>query len=984
MVTAPSHPGASEPDARRSFQPAAGLFLDSERAANSGRASRMSTHPSRPVTPVTKAETAGWFRHGPWADSPLGPRESWPQPLITLTDLALGSKTPTLIVWGPELCMVYNHAYSRILGDRHPAALGRPLPDVWSEIWDAIQPLVYRSLAGEALYFENERFLIRRDGVEQEAWFNFSYTPVHDETGAVAGIYCALTETTNEVRAERDRADSFARLQQLFRQAPGFMAVTSGPGHMLELANESCMRLVGRTDLAGKRVSEAIPELADQVYLQLFDQVYATGEAFVGRRMPVHLQPPGERSPMLRYVDFVFQPITDSTGSVTGVFVQGTDVTEHHHLEDQLRHSEVQALDLALESEMHARRLDALLEAAPVGIIYADANGRLEVVNAAIRKMWGNHPDATDVSEYHRWKAWWADGSERDGQPVGPDEWPITRVLRGEEEVSAIIEIEPFGRPGERRTAQVHARPVRTHDGALVGAVVAEMDITDQVRMQARLRESEIRFRTITDVMPQIAWSTRPDGQHDYYNRRWYDYTGMPEGTIGDEPWHELVHPDDRDEALDTWRTSVATGDPYEIKYRLRHRSGEYRWVLGRALPVRNHDGQIVRWMGTCTDIHEQVLAQKLLEDASRRKDEFLAMLAHELRNPLAPISTAASVLAATPDDPKRVRQLGDVIRRQVGHMTRMVDELLDVSRVTRGLARLDCDVVDLATVARSAIEQIGPLIDERKHQLITHLPDGELLVMGDRIRLVQVVSNLLNNAAKYTRSGGRIELELAVDDGCAVIEVSDNGSGIEPELLPQVFELFTQGARGPDRSLGGLGIGLALAKSIVELHGGSIVANSAGRGRGSEFKVLLPLAELERAEPGTGRMPSRRAVDARLSTMVVDDNADAARTIALLLELQGHEVRVHHDATTALADSRAQPAQLYILDIGLPDMSGHELAQRLRQQPGAADAKLIAVTGYGRAEDRTLSEEAGFDLHLVKPVDAGQLLDAVATVGPK
>ncbi|CAA9351468.1 MAG: Multidomain signal transduction protein including CheB-like methylesterase, CheR-like methyltransferase and BaeS-like histidine kinase [uncultured Lysobacter sp.] len=941
----------------------------------------MSAHRSGPCATSSADDFRSWFERACAQNPTLGPRENWPQPLPALVDLALNSKAPVYLVWGPELCMLYNQAYTEILGDRHPGALGQPFSSVWREAWLQIEPWIARGLAGEAVHRENERFVIQRDGVEQEAWFSFSNTPVREQSGGVAGIYCTLAETTQQVRAERQQADALAKLEHLFRQAPGFMAVTSGPEHIVELANEACMRLVGREDLVGRSVREAIPELAEQVYLDLFDRVYRTGEAFVGSRMAVHFQPPGADAPTQRHVDFVFQPIMGAHGGVSGVFVQGTDVTEHQQAQDALRQSEMGALRLAVDAEMHARRLDALLDAAPVGIIYADRNGRLEIVNAAIRAMWGDTPAASSPDDYVQWKAWWADGSERDGQPLRMQDWPISRALRGEEDARAVIEIEPFGRPGVRRTAQLQAKPVRTQDGTVIGAVVAEMDITEQVRMQARLRESEAKFRIITNAMPQMVWSTLPDGYHDYYNQRWYDYTGVPEGSTDGAEWNGLFHPGDQARAWEVWRHSLATGEPYEIEYRLRHHSGEYRWVLGRALPVHNERGLIVRWMGTCTDIHEQLMAQEMLQDASRRKDEFLAMLAHELRNPLAPITTAASVLVSTAADPQRVREVGEVIQRQARHMTKMVDDLLDVSRVTRGLVTFDFEIIDLKTVVRSAIEQINPLIEERGHQLGVWMPPGEVLVHGDRVRLVQVVANLLNNAAKYTRSGGRIDLELAISEGVAIVQVRDNGSGIDAQLLPHVFDLFTQGARGPDRSQGGLGIGLALARSVVSLHGGRITATSAGRGHGSELTVSIPLAELDAAHVHGNASGAARAKGAPLRVIVVDDNTDAARTIALLLQLQGHEVRVFHNAAAALDEARRAPAQLYVLDIGLPDMSGYELARLLRQDVAGADARLIAITGYGRSQDRALSHEAGFDLHLVKPVDAEQLLQAIATL---
>jgi nitrogen-specific signal transduction histidine kinase/ActR/RegA family two-component response regulator len=400
--------------------------------------------------------------------------------------------------------------------------------------------------------------------------------------------------------------------------------------------------------------------------------------------------------------------------------------------------------------------------------------------------------------------------------------------------------------------------------------------------------------------------------------------------------------------------------------------------VLGRAVPVRDEAGRITRWMGTCTDIHEQRLARRALEhseralrEADRRKDEFLAMLAHELRNPLAPISTAAQLLMLS-SDPARVHAAGEVIGRQVKHMTELVDDLLDVSRVTRGLVHLEMETVDFKTVVASAIEQVRPLIDARQHALRTRLPAAPLWVRGDRTRLTQIVTNLLNNAAKFTAPGGELDLGAEVADGEVVLHVRDNGAGIDPALLPHIFGLFTQAERSPDRTQGGLGIGLALVRSLVELQGGSIVADSAGKDCGARFTVRFPEVEAPWAAdaPDGAQDTSHDSLD----ILVVDDNVDAAQTLRTLLETLGHRVRVFHRARDALDAMLAAPAQVAFLDIGLPDLTGHALAREIRARLGDRTGILAAVSGYGQPQDVLASQDAGLDYHLVKPLDPALL----------
>jgi PAS domain S-box-containing protein len=507
---------------------------------------------------------------------------------------------------------------------------------------------------------------------------------------------------------------------------------------------------------------------------------------------------------------------------------------------------------------------------------------------------------------------------------------------------------------------------------------------SERLRNELALQESEAKFRTIANAMPQMVWATLPDGNHDYYNQRWYDFTGMPEGSTDGDGWKDIFHPEDQQRAWDLWQHCLLTGDPYEIQYRLRHKSGAYRWTLGRALPVRGDTGKIIRWMGTCTDIHDQKLAEESLREADVRKDEFLAMLAHELRNPLAPISAAAQFLQMGALDEARVRQTSQIIGRQVHHLTSLVDDLLDVSRVTRGLVELDNARIDIGRVVADAVEQVTPLIRTRHHRLDLHLTPETPLVIGDQKRLVQVVVNLLNNAAKYTREGGQLLLETEVSNAHVLIRVVDNGIGMTPELVARAFDLFAQAERSSDRSSGGLGLGLALVRSLVDLHHGTVSCESAGPDKGSTFTVCLPRLTVD-ARPGDAPAsgPSLHKSAAPLRILVVDDNVDAASMLSMLLEVDGHQVTTEYGSLAALERAKLEAPQVCILDIGLPGMDGNELAQRLRTLPQTASAVLVAVTGYGQENDRRQTLAAGFDHHLVKPVDTEKLAAILAGIRP-
>jgi signal transduction histidine kinase/ActR/RegA family two-component response regulator len=370
------------------------------------------------------------------------------------------------------------------------------------------------------------------------------------------------------------------------------------------------------------------------------------------------------------------------------------------------------------------------------------------------------------------------------------------------------------------------------------------------------------------------------------------------------------------------------------------------------------------------------------MKNEAHKKDEFLAMLAHELRNPLAPISAAAELLGMDRHDEARVKKTSGIIRRQVKHMTELVDDLLDVSRVTRGLVTIDKTRIDAKKIISDAVEQVRPIIEARRHRLAVHTPPESAFVSGDLKRLVQIITNLLNNAAKYTPEGGDVVLSMEVDGSHVRIAVSDNGVGMTPEFQGRAFELFAQAARTSDRAQGGLGIGLALVKSLVELHGGTITAHSEGVDKGSRFTVCLPHL-LEKNNPPQFESNALDAITPRkaLKIMVVDDNIDAAKMLSMLLEAFGHQAIVEHHASTALKRSRIEMPDVLLLDIGLPEMDGYELARRLRKQPETENAMLIAITGYGQGQDRDAAMNAGFNHHFTKPIDSVKLANLLAEI---
>ena len=373
--------------------------------------------------------------------------------------------------------------------------------------------------------------------------------------------------------------------------------------------------------------------------------------------------------------------------------------------------------------------------------------------------------------------------------------------------------------------------------------------------------------------------------------------------------------------------------------------------------------------------------ARRVAEDASRRKDEFIAMLSHELRNPLAPIRSALEVIRRlAPPDPK-LTQAGDMMDRQVGHLVRLVDELLDMSRIGQGMVVLKKEQVELGKIVAHAVETARPLIEARSQTLAVSVPSAPGWVSGDFVRLAQVVANLLNNAAKYTQEGGRVEVTATAGRGEAVVVVRDNGTGIEAQLLPRIFDLFVQGERSLDRSQGGLGVGLTLVRHLVELHQGRVEAQSDGLGKGASFKVILPcISAVGQEAPVMTPWPRVAPATRGRRVLVVDDNLDAAESIAMFLRLEGHEVKVVGDGYQALACAGVFAPEAVVLDIGLPGLDGYEVARQLRQEGDRRELVLIALTGYGQKEDRDRAAAASFDYHFVKPADPRQVNAVIAS----
>ncbi|HUO81967.1 MAG TPA: ATP-binding protein [Gammaproteobacteria bacterium] len=505
-------------------------------------------------------------------------------------------------------------------------------------------------------------------------------------------------------------------------------------------------------------------------------------------------------------------------------------------------------------------------------------------------------------------------------------------------------------------------------------------EVADRERAEASLREGETRFRLMADHAPVLVWMSGTENRGTWFNRPWLEFVGRTMAQEIGTGWAENVHPEDVDKCGQTRSAAFDARQPFDMEFRLRRHDGAWRWVLDNGVPLYGADGAFTGYIGSCIDITERKVAEEALRQADQRKNDFLAALAHELRNPLAPIRNGLQILKAADDGRPAVSHTRQMMERQLQQMVRIIDDLLDVTRITQGELELRRERVGLLSIVRSAIETSQPVIEESGNELVVELPEQSGELDADPVRMAQVISNLLNNAAKYTPAGGRIRLAVETTNGSARIQVSDTGVGIPPEQLAHVFQMFYQGAGGPDRPQGGLGIGLTLASELVQLHGGSIEAHSPGTGLGSEFTVRVPMLaeEAELAPPGDAPA-AEAAMHGSQRILVVDDNVDAAESLAMLLRLDGHDVATAHDGGEAVASTASYKPDIVLLDLGMPELDGYSAARQIRQQPGGRDILLIALTGWGQDDDRRRTKAAGFDAHVVKPVDPSSLTRTLA-----
>ncbi|BAY34265.1 two-component hybrid sensor and regulator [Nostoc carneum NIES-2107] len=660
-------------------------------------------------------------------------------------------------------------------------------------------------------------------------------------------------------------------------------------------------------------------------------------------------------------------PLWDEAGAIRGVIGAFLDVTERKQVEDALRENQ-ERLALALDAARMGSWDWDLLSDRVMWTPYHEIIFGYEPGNPhRTYQDWLNRIHPEDLHRFEvtiktamtkrqnyedEYRVVWADGSLH---------W-----------VSA------FGRFQYNQ----HGQPIR-----MLGML---FEISDRKQAEAALRQRELMFSTLADTMPQMFWITKPDGYHEYFNQRWYNYTGKTLEQTNGEGWQTILHPDDVQRTSEVWQNSLRTGKTYEIEYRFLRADGEYRWHLGRAFPLRNQEGEIINWFGSCTDIHDQKLAieeraQALareraarleLEKASRMKDDFLAIVSHELRSPLNPILGWSTLLLNRQLNAQKTTQALEIIQRNAKLQTRLIDDLLDVSRILRGKLSLNICEVDLVAIVEASVETVRLTGEAKSIQIQTQLDPTVGTLEGDPNRLQQVVVNILTNAVKFTPEGGRIYIQLQQMGTNAQIQVTDTGKGISADFLPYVFERFRQADAATTRKFGGLGLGLAIVRHIVELHDGNIQVASPGEGLGATFTVTLPLITPTSQNSENHKLQSNSPNLQGLRVVAVDDDVDSLDLIAFILEQYGIEVTAVSSAREAIkAIAQIQP-DLLISDIAMPEIDGYTLIRQVREMEAVKGGRLpaIALTAFAGETNNHKILAAGFQNHITKPVDPDEL----------
>ena len=834
-----------------------------------------------------------------------------------------------------------NSANADRFGLRPADMTGRRVAEVLGADWaEQLQPYVDRVLRGEVVEYEMT-YSFPRTGPQR---MQCTFIPERDAQDRVVGWIAALVNVTSMRQAEED----VKNLAHLVETASDFVAIIDlefRPTYM----NAAAAGMFGPASAGPGAVSMPdvfFPEDREMLEQEFFPRVVRDGQAEIETRF----RHPQSGDPVWMMYNAVL--LRDAHGRPKGYATISRDLTAQKRREDQLR-------EAGRRKDESIAALRQIADSMPQIIWSAGADGRIDYCNRVWYEL-GGEPPPGDQSD-------WPEFMHPDDRVRARDVWRVS--IQNELPFEMELRL-AFDARREYRWYLGRAVPHRGESGAIDRWYATSTDIHDRKLAESALAEHRARLRAALDASDTgtFTWNIETD---DFEADESLDRLvgAAPHGSnrsLAD--FVRLVHPSDQEMVSGAWRASAQGCLEFQNEFRVVWPDGTQRWLYCKGRTVRGDHGRPATMAGACVDVTMRKEREDALLAADRQKDEFLGMLAHELRNPLAPITYCVAALERQMPSPEARRPL-EIIARQAARMTRIVDDLLDVSRVTQGKITLQQEPLDLGTIVSNAAEVSRAAMEAHGHLLTVTVPDGPLPISGDAVRLAQVFENLLGNAAKYTPPGGRVTLTVEREGPQGIVRVRDSGIGIGPDVLPRIFDLFVQADTSLDRSEGGLGIGLTLVDRLTRMHGGSVEAFSDGPGSGSEFVVRLPLDVAHAAsEHPAGDHDTAGA--RRHRYLIVDDNVDSADSLRLLLEMRGHSAHVVNDGRLAADAARTFKPDIVLLDVGLPGMDGYQVVRQFRAEPDLATLMVVATTGYGRLEDKLRCLAAGFDQHIAKPLD--------------
>ena len=925
----------------------------------------------------------------------LPPVERWPQSLKTAVGLLIHSPVPMVLLWGADGIMVYNDAYAGFAGTRHPGLLGARVLEGWPEAAELNAHVMATCMAGGTLQYKDRELVLNRHGRPETTWLDLFYSPVTDESGRPGGVIAVVVETTERVMAERRIVAQRDRLGQMFEQAPSFMAMLSGPDHRFEFVNPAYQQLIGHRAITGKTVVEALPEVVDQGYLALLDEVYASGKAFRAKGAKFAMRAVPGAASIERYVDFVFQPVTDRSGKVTGIFTEGYDVSDH-----------VAATEAILAGELALRgrseQLAMATEAAQIGTW--DFNPVTGTLNWDVRckALFGLPPDAAITYDTFR-EGIHPEDRERVDRAV-----QLSLDPDGSGAYEAEFRSIGFQDGRERwlaaagRTWFEDRKPTR-----FIGTV---MDVSPQKKVERLLRESEARFQSFAQAMMNHVWSATPDGQLDWFNEQVFRYTGLEFPALEGERWASIVHPDDLLATAMRWSDALKSGETYESEFRLRRADGAFRWHIARAVPIRDDAGAVTRWIGTNTDIHDQKAVSAALEDINATLEQRVQERTSQLQQTEEALRQAQKMEA--------VGQLTGGIAHDFNNLLQGITGALDrvQNRIAQGrhndVDRFLKAAVDSANRAAALTHRLlafsrRQTLDPRPvdaNRLIGGMEDLVRRTMGPNVRIEvvgagglwpvrvdpsQLENSLLNlciNARDAMPDGGILTIETAnkwLDERAArerelppgqyvSLCVTDTGTGMPPDVIARAFDpFFTTKPLGQ-----GTGLGLSMIYGFVRQSGGQVRIYSE-ENSGTTMCLYFPryLGEVEEAEPQGAEIMERGFGE---TVLVVDDEATVRMLIAEVLSENYYNILEAGDGPSALKILEgSRRIDLMITDVGLPGgMNGRQVADAARVL--RKNLKVLFITGY--AENAAVGNghlDSGMEI-LAKPFAMSTLASKV------